>query len=198
MDKHLVFIHGLNATSNSFNYLTAKLNLPSERVTCINYTSQQELLLSLHQVDELLPSSGELVLIGHSLGGIISTLLAHKYPERVKQVITIASPFGGSKAAIFMQWIPGTSPVLQDITPYSRLIKLSQSKPAALVHSIITQGASIIGSSEPSDGVITVASQLMTPAGKHTAKIRSNHFEVLMMPRTAKLIQKILEIKPHG
>ena len=35
-------------------------------------------------------------LVGWSLGGVYARLLAHRYPEAVRQVITLGSPFGGS------------------------------------------------------------------------------------------------------
>ncbi len=35
-------------------------------------------------------------LVGWSLGGIYSRLLAHLYPEKVRQVITLGSPFSGN------------------------------------------------------------------------------------------------------
>lgn len=34
-------------------------------------------------------------LVGWSLGGVYARLLAHRYPERVRQVITLGSPIGG-------------------------------------------------------------------------------------------------------
>ena len=42
---------------------------------------------------------GRLSLVGWSLGGVFARELAKRLPERVRQVITLASPFGGPAAA---------------------------------------------------------------------------------------------------
>jgi pimeloyl-ACP methyl ester carboxylesterase len=39
---------------------------------------------------------GTVSLVGWSLGGVYARLLAHLYPNKVRQVITLGSPFGGS------------------------------------------------------------------------------------------------------
>jgi pimeloyl-ACP methyl ester carboxylesterase len=36
-------------------------------------------------------------LVGWSLGGVYARLLAHRFPDRIRQVITLGSPFGGSR-----------------------------------------------------------------------------------------------------
>jgi len=42
---------------------------------------------------------GRVSLVGWSLGGVFARELAKRLPERVRQVITLASPFGGQAAA---------------------------------------------------------------------------------------------------
>ncbi len=37
-------------------------------------------------------------LVGWSLGGVYARLLAHLHPSKVRQVITLGSPFAGSPA----------------------------------------------------------------------------------------------------
>lgn len=45
-------------------------------------------------------AAGEPVtLIGVSLGGIMARLMAHRHPDRVREVVTISSPFAGSPRA---------------------------------------------------------------------------------------------------
>jgi pimeloyl-ACP methyl ester carboxylesterase len=194
MLKHLVVIHGLNSTSNSFNFILNQLQHTADSVTCVNYKSHQPLVDTLAEVEAQFPKTGELILVGHSLGGVISILLAHKLPDRIKRVLTISSPIGGSKAAFYMQWLPGSPPVLRDITPNGPLIKLAQQKPAAQVYSIVTFGGSLPTTTEPNDSVVTVRSQRATPAPRsNQVQVRANHFEVLMMPRTVKHIHKFLE-----
>jgi pimeloyl-ACP methyl ester carboxylesterase len=58
-------------------------------------------------------SGGKVSLIGHSLGGIYAREMARQYPEAVRQVITLGSPFGegrdrGSNAhRLFQRLNPG-------------------------------------------------------------------------------------------
>ncbi len=50
------------------------------------------------RLDEVFVAAGELKvsLIGWSLGGVYARLLAHRYPDKVRQVITLGSPFAGN------------------------------------------------------------------------------------------------------
>ena len=50
-------------------------------------------------VEALYRETGPVTLIGVSLGGILARLVAHRRPELVQQVVTIASPFAGSGKA---------------------------------------------------------------------------------------------------
>ena len=43
---------------------------------------------------EYLSSGGKVTLIGWSLGGLYSVALAHRYPQWIRQVITLGTPFG--------------------------------------------------------------------------------------------------------
>jgi hypothetical protein len=45
----------------------------------------------------------EVSLIGQSLGGVYARELAHQYPDMVRQVITMGSPFGARNGAITMR-----------------------------------------------------------------------------------------------
>jgi pimeloyl-ACP methyl ester carboxylesterase len=50
----------------------------------------------LKRIRELAEQSGEPVaLVGVSLGGMLARLAAHRLPEQVREVITIASPYAG-------------------------------------------------------------------------------------------------------
>ena len=50
------------------------------------------------RLDEVFIGGGErkVSLIGWSLGGVYARLLAHRFPHKVRQVITLGSPFAGS------------------------------------------------------------------------------------------------------
>ncbi|MFT5691600.1 MAG: pimeloyl-ACP methyl ester carboxylesterase [Oceanicoccus sp.] len=50
------------------------------------------------RLDQIFTNAGDrkVSLVGWSMGGVYARLLAHLYPEKVRQVITLGSPFGGS------------------------------------------------------------------------------------------------------
>ena len=50
-------------------------------------------------------SSQPISLVGQSLGGVFVRELARKYPDRVRQVITLGSPFGAQDGAVTMRAI---------------------------------------------------------------------------------------------
>lgn len=61
--------------------------------------SMPDLQLRLgERLDEVWRSAGgrKVSLVGWSLGGVYARLLAHLYPDRVRQVVTLGSPIGGT------------------------------------------------------------------------------------------------------
>ncbi len=69
-------------------------------------------LLSLHA------QHGALDVIGFSLGGVFARLLAHRHPDKMRQVITVCSPF---RAIVRSAFIP-----LQPLLPFWRTPHLLQ------------------------------------------------------------------------
>lgn len=190
---YLVVLHGLNSTCNSFNYILSELEHPSDRILKINYASHQSLIKSVFAITAQLSYTEDIILIGHSLGGVLAMILAHAGSHRVKKVITISSPLGGSKAAIFAQWIMKDVDVLRDITPYSPLIKLIEHTQAPCpVLSIISTSGGLHGAKEPNDSIVTVASQKALLYAKHV-QIEANHFEILLMNETVQAVRDFIE-----
>ena len=55
---------------------------------------QQQLRGRFEEV--LAGSAGKVSIVGQSLGGVFARILAHEFPDRVRQVITLGSPFASS------------------------------------------------------------------------------------------------------
>lgn len=185
----IVWIHGLNASHHSFGYLIQVL--PEHDHVLVDYNSHQSLSKSLDQVRAKLPK-GQLILAGHSLGGVIAVLLAAEDPNRVKRLVTISSPFRGSRAAAALHWFPGSLPILADITPrgaFSAKITSLQLEVPTL--NIISTGGHLPTSLEPNDSVVSISSQQALKFGKKV-EIKLNHFEVLMSEKTADLISDFI------
>lgn len=185
----VAYIHGFNSSHRSFAYIQAKL--PTHDIIVINYDSHQPIRDSMQQVRKQLPKN-RFSLVGHSLGGILAVLMAAEHVDRVDKLVTISAPFGGSKAASGLRWVPGYPKVLHDITPSAPKIELiSQLRLIVPTISIVSTGGSLPTSLEPNDSIVTVCSQKALPFGRKV-EVKANHFEVLMHERTASLIENHL------
>lgn len=185
----IYFIHGLNSSHRSFTYIAKELDLPLSK---IDYMSQQALGTSIEQVLKQIPKDEPIILIGHSLGGVIAMNIAHAGVRNVQKIITISSPLGGSRAAIYARWVVSGLPVLNDIVPSSPYIRpLAKLNAPCEVLSIFSTSGSLPTSQEPNDSVVTVASQKALPFAKKI-EVKANHFEVLLHDKTVDAISKFL------
>jgi len=186
----IAYIHGLNSSHRSFNYVQAKL--PSHDIVPINYSSHQPLRDSMDEVRKRLPKTGRFSIVGHSLGGVLAVLMAAEHVDRVDNLVTISAPFGGSKAATALRWVPGHPKVIEDITPTSGKIELiSQLKLHTPTLSIISTGGSLPTTPEPNDSIVTVSSQRALPFGRKV-EVKANHFEVLLHEKVVQLLENFL------
>lgn len=185
----IVWIHGLHATSRSFDFICKELNECDS--VFINYNSHQRLAVSIEQVREQLPQEPS-CLIGYSLGGVIAALLAADHPERIKQLVTISAPLNGSKAAVMLHWLPWNPPVMNDIIPSSPIItRCMELRLLIPTLSIISTGGHLSTSPEPNDSVVAVASQKALKFGQKV-EIKASHFEILLSPETVIHLRKFL------
>lgn len=187
---NVVYIHGLNSSHHSFNYVVREL--PPHNAICVDYKSQQSLVASVFEVIKQIPQDEKVALVGHSLGGVIASLIAGDNESRIDKLVTISSPLGGSKAANTLRWFPNTFPVLNDIVPRGPLItrcsSLNLSTPTL---SIISTGGHLPTSPERNDSVVAVSSQKALKFAKHV-EIPANHFEVLVHDKTVRELKDFL------
>jgi len=183
----IIYLHGFNSSPRSFNYVIK--SLPQHEPICIAYDSHRPLSESLGSVLKQLPKD-EIVLIGHSLGGVIAALAAAARPETVRSLVTVSAPLGGSKACQALRWLPGHPPVVEDLTFTSPHIRaIASLKLQVPTISIVSTGGHLSFSAEPNDSIVTVASQRALSFGrKH--EIKANHFEILLHDRTVELIER--------
>jgi pimeloyl-ACP methyl ester carboxylesterase len=190
MTPSLHFIHGLNNSHVSFAYLAKEL----EGTAKINYNSHQPLALSLVQVAKQIPKNEPVVLIGHSLGGVIAALLALENKHQVQKLITISSPLGGSKAAHFARWVMPSLEVLRDLIPTAPHIQqLTGGEFKIPVLSLVSSAGHLpaLMGGEPNDSVVTLSSQRAIKQAKKV-DIKINHMEVLSHDKTVESIRKFL------
>lgn len=110
-------IHGLGGAPFTLYPLKWWLERTHEEVICITYAPDQESIeasvRSAHQglLEHAKPEDGPILLVGHSMGGLVSNRL-HAHGWDVRAAVYVASPLGGARIIGQVErWIP---PVLAD------------------------------------------------------------------------------------
>ncbi len=123
-------------------------------------------------VEALAAGAGPVTLVGVSLGGILARLVAHRRPELVREVVTIASPFAGSGKATNVwrafEWVTGER--LDDPAVVARSTAIARPLPVP---------ATAIWSA--SDGL--VAGAICRDDDCRSVEVRSGHLGVQMRPQ---------------
>jgi pimeloyl-ACP methyl ester carboxylesterase len=189
---NLVYIHGANATSESFNYIKSKLGNGID----VNYDSRNGFENNLRDMQSALQDCNDMMFIAHSLGGIYSLHLANALPMSVKGAVTLSTPYGGAEVADYAQYFLPFSRLMRDIGPSSWVMK--QASKIKIQHpwtNIVTVRGQSPFMHEPNDGVVTIASQ------KHhedmeLVEVDYNHYEVVLAEPVIKIIKE--RVKKFG
>ena len=182
----LVYIHGANATSESFNYIKSKLGNGLD----INYDSRNGFENNLKDMKSTLQDCKDIVFIAHSLGGIYSLHLANNMPGNVKGAVTLSTPYGGAEVADYAQYFLPFSRLMRDIGPSSWVMK--QANRIKIQHpwtNIVTVKGQSPFMHEPNDGVVTIASQ-KHHADMELVEVDYNHYEVVLAEPVIKIIKE--------
>jgi len=183
---NLVYIHGANATSESFNYIKSKLGTGLD----INYDSRNGFENNLKDMQLTLQDHKDVVFVAHSLGGIYSLHLANLMPTVVKGAVTLSTPYGGAEVADYAQYFLPFSRLMRDIGPSSWVMK--QASKIKIQHpwtNIVTVKGQSAFMHEPNDGVVTIASQ-KHHADMELVEVDYNHYEVVLSDIVVGLIQE--------
>jgi len=183
---NLVYIHGANATSESFNYIKSKLGTGID----INYDSRNGFENNLAAMKISLMSTKDICFIAHSLGGIYALQLANSMPDAVKCAVTLSTPYGGAEVADYAQYFLPFSRLMRDIGPSSWVMK--QAKRIKIQHpwtNIVTIKGQSPFMHEPNDGVVTIASQ-RHHADMELVEVDCNHYEVVLSDQVVKLVKE--------
>lgn len=178
MKPTIVYIHGLNSTARIFNHLHNRL--PDHNAIFINYDSTQRVEKSYNFIVNNIPKSTPIIIISHSLGGILGLLIANRDNNiHVDKLITMSAPFGGSSIAALLKWIYPHYDILKDIAPTSNIIReVNNSYASCKFLSLITNKNPTPYIHGPNDGVVTVKSQMACNPNNRIL-IDSNHFEIV-------------------
>lgn len=182
----LVYIHGANATSESFNYIRDKLGQGID----INYDSRNGFENNLKDMLSELKDVKDIAFVAHSLGGIYALHIANALPTNVLGAITISTPYGGAKVAEYVQYFLPFSRLMRDIGPSSWVMR--QSDKIKIQHpwtNIVTIRGQSPFMNEPNDGVVTIDSQ-RHHADMELIEVEYNHYEVVLSDKVSTLIKE--------
>lgn len=182
---HVVWLHGANQTSLSFNYL--KNQLPSWPSTFINYSSMNGFYNNLENIIEAVSNKGPVFVIGHSLGGIYALHLM-KYVDVIGGV-SVSTPFRGSSAADWAKYIVPGYPLFRDIGRKSRpVLEANEIEITVPWTQIVSTTGSVPYLKEPNDGVVTIASMEHRKNAMECVYVEHNHYEVMCSDTVAEII----------
>lgn len=183
---NLVYIHGANATSESFNHIRDKLGKGID----VNYDSRNGFENNLKDMLAQLKNVKDIAFIAHSLGGIYALHIANAIPKQVLGAVTISTPYGGAEVADYAKYFLPFSRLMRDIGPSSWVMK--QSDKIKIQHpwtNIVTVKGQSPFMHEPNDGVVSIVSQ-RHHKDMELIDLEYNHYEVVLSDQAIKIIQE--------
>ena len=184
----IVFIHGANATAESFNYIREHME-HQEGHLMFEYNSRDGFYYNLqHMIDELEYITEDVFFVCHSLGGIYALHLYNRFPDKIRGALTLSTPYKGSSQADYAKYFLPFNMLLRDVgshcAPITESFDVKISIPWCAV--VTTKGDSI-WMVEPNDGVVSIAS-MEYRKDMDLVHIPLNHYEIVMCPNVVKLI----------
>jgi pimeloyl-ACP methyl ester carboxylesterase len=137
----------------------------------------------------------EIVLVGHSAGGVIARLFATAYPDAgVTKVITVGSPHAGAEAAHIPVGYPkAQAPFVQSLAPEvrtaARVAADMKSEQTIQMACVVCKLGRFDG-----DGLVNVASQWpedCRKCGTPAVLVSASHWDAMLNPTSAKTIAEL-------
>lgn len=189
----IVYIHGANATPESFNYIREHVNNPDE--IAIKYNSQDGFAHNLETMADTLKRQKNLFFVAHSLGGIYSLHLANMFPKNVLGAVTISTPYGGAEVADYAKFFFPFNRLIRDVGPHSPpMLKTLELKVLHPWTQIVTTNGTCPWIHDFNDGVVTVKSQKHFEKEMDIVELPLNHYEVVMSPSVVNVINYRLSL----
>ncbi len=190
-DHVVVLLHGLFATAGVLRPLRRRIESETGAHTAsFSYLpgpGVNRLAVELGSLVRRLPADAHIHLVGHSLGGVVARYFVQELggDPRVRQTVSLGSPFGGTDHARLMPASAG-----RDISPGSPL--LERVVGAAEEHLHIPH----LAISGADDSVVTGFSHL--PGGDHVELEHCGHNGLLYDPRAADLVVRRIRDSIRG
>jgi len=184
-DINVVWIHGANQTSLSFQYLRSLTRFKKE--TLVNYTSLNKFQDNLDVLAETInQNSGPHFFIGHSMGGLYALHLT-KYVN-VVGAVSISTPFAGSWTADWAKYIVPSYPLFKDIGRRSDPVKKGMSIELTIPWTqIVSTSGSVPYHGGPNDGVVTIES-MKSRKDVDIVEVSHGHYETMCSNQVSKIL----------
>jgi pimeloyl-ACP methyl ester carboxylesterase len=187
----IVYIHGANATAESFNFIREHIK---DKNIAIEYDSAHGFEENLNEMKVVVQKYTNIIFICHSLGGIYALHLANAFPDRVKGAITMSTPYGGAEVADYVKYFLPFSRLLKDIGPTSW--PMQTAKNIKIKHpwiNIVSTAGKSPWMNVPNDGIVTIVSMKKHQQDMDIIEVDVNHYEVVISHRVLDIIKQRLE-----
>lgn len=206
----ILFIHGMNGTPRDFEYIINNIDRKKFQPFVYYYPTGINLNFTVdrlkYTVEKLrnIYKFNELIIIAHSMGGLVSRAFINKYKNiTIKKYITISTPWNGQKFAQLGKDIaPKILPAFGNMVPKSAFQQNIQNRPLPtnLKHYLIFgyKGKSSLILDQSNDGVISLSSQLLKKAQQQAYSIHGfneSHISILNSKEVVTKINDILNQK---
>jgi pimeloyl-ACP methyl ester carboxylesterase len=206
----VLFVHGINGTPASFEYLIGRLDRSRFQAWVYYYPSGIHLGTVAGHLDQTMEKLKlrygfpRFAVVAHSMGGLVSRGFIQRHAGGkggdIPLFVSISTPWGGHKSAeLGVKTAPVVVHVWRDMAPGSEYQKSLYVVPfpAGLQHHMVfTFNRKSASFGESDDQGVTVASQLLPQAQRDAAKIYGfddTHTGVLRNPQVSLLINQLLE-----
>ena len=183
-DINVIWIHGANQTSLSFEYIRQRTNFASEIL--VNYSSMNRFHDNLDEITEQCQNKGPHFIIGHSMGGLYALHLT-KY-LRIAGGVSISTPFRGSSTADWAKYVVPSYPLFKDVGRKSEVVKQANEIELDIPWTqIVTTAGGVPYHNGPNDGVCTIASMQSRNDMEHI-QVEHTHYETMCSDQVADII----------
>lgn len=182
---HIVFIHGANSSSASFNYIKTKIKPKNQ--TSIDYQSVYGFDSNLEYMLDVLSPYKKLFIIAHSLGGIYALHLSNKLP--VVGAVTISTPYNGSSLADWARYMFPNYKLFKDVGTKSNPVNTGKEIKINIPWTQLVSTTGRVPWMLPNnDGVVTIRSQTSRP-DMELIELPYNHYDIMCAPDTVSIIK---------
>lgn len=181
---NVIWIHGANCSSLSFEYLREKTQFTKE--ITVNYSSMNRFQDNLKDIVEQVQGNGPNFVIGHSLGGLYALHLTQYI--RVVGGVSISTPFRGSSTADWAKYLVPGYQLFRDVGRRSQpVIDANKIKLEVPWTQIVSTTGSVPYHNGPNDGVVTIAS-MTHRSDMEFVEVPHTHYEVMCSNLVAEII----------